>query len=61
MNLQSVASGLTFTGIFQIVNVIIMLALLGGSIYAFVLFIKFARRGIIALDIYIKNNRKNIE
>lgn len=41
------------------INLIIFLGLLGISIYAFVLFVKLANRGIKALDIYIneKNNK----
>jgi len=61
MDSQLATSGLNFTGVFQIANIIIILVFLGCSIYAFVLFVKFTRRGIIALDIYIKNSRKNIE
>jgi len=60
MDSQLVASGLNFTGVVQIVNIIIMLVFLGCSIYAFILFVKFTRRGITALDIYIKNSRKNM-
>jgi hypothetical protein len=33
---------------------IIYVPLLGASIYAFILFVKLAKRGIKALDIYIK-------
>ena len=33
---------------------LIYLPLLGASIYAFILFVKLARRGIKALDIYIE-------
>ena len=33
---------------------LIYLPLLGASIYAFILFVKFAKRGIKALDIYIE-------
>lgn len=33
---------------------VIYVPLLGASIYAFILFIKLARRGIKALDIYIE-------
>ncbi len=62
MDSQLATSGLNFTGVFQIANIIIILVVvLGCSMYAFVLFVKFTRRGIIALDIYIKNSRKNIE
>lgn len=40
------------TGI--VIYLIFVLALFGLSIYAFVLFIKLARRGIKALDIYLE-------
>lgn len=33
---------------------VIYLPLLGASIYAFILFVKLARRGIKALDIYLE-------
>ncbi len=35
------------------------LALIGLGIYSMILFIKLARRGIQALDIYVDNNRKD--
>ncbi|SMC20136.1 hypothetical protein SAMN02745134_01048 [Clostridium acidisoli DSM 12555] len=52
--------GMYATGIISIINLIIILVLLGFFIYGFVLFVKLAKRGIKALDIYIneKNNNK---
>ncbi len=38
---------------------IIYLTILGLGIYAFVLFVKLATRGIKALDIYIEKNRND--
>jgi hypothetical protein len=40
-----------------IVYTIFMIAILAVGVYAFVLFIKLAKRGIIALDIYINEKR----
>jgi hypothetical protein len=48
-------------GLFGIVNLIFLLSMLGVSIYAFILFVKLARRGIEALDIYINEKNKNTE
>lgn len=45
-----------FVGGFMIIYMIFMLGLCGISIYCFILFIKLARRGIKALDIYIDKN-----
>jgi hypothetical protein len=42
------------TALMLIPILIIYLPLLGASIYAFILFVKLARRGINALDIYIE-------
>lgn len=42
-------------------NVAILLALIILSIYGLVLFIKLAKRGIKALDIYIQKNEENRE
>ncbi len=48
-------------GAFMVVYFLLMFVMLGISIYCFVLFIKLARRGITALDIYIdKNNKPNL-
>ncbi|MBK5251426.1 MAG: hypothetical protein JJE29_02120 [Peptostreptococcaceae bacterium] len=43
---------------FQLINVVILLVLIVASIYSFVLFIKLARRGIKALDIYIGRSKE---
>ncbi len=45
--------------VFSFINIIIILALLGIGIYGFVLFIKLAKRGIKALDIYIEEKSNN--
>jgi len=39
---------------------LIWLAAVGLGIYAFVLFVKLARRGITALDLYIYDKRRSI-
>lgn len=43
---------------FGLFNLLLMLSMFGISIYAFVLFVKLAHRGIKALDIYI-NEKEN--
>jgi len=48
-------------GLFGIVNLIFMLSMFGVSIYAFILFVKLAHRGIEALEIYINEKNKNTE
>jgi len=48
-------------GLFGIFNLIFMLAMFCVSIYTFILFVKLARRGIEALDIYINEKNKNTE
>jgi hypothetical protein len=40
-------------------NAILMLGLIGAGIYGFILFVKLARRGIKALDIYINEKTNN--
>jgi uncharacterized membrane protein len=48
-------------GFFGLIYLIFMLAMLCVSIYAFILFVKLAHRGIDALDIYInEKNRENV-
>ncbi len=47
------------TGIATIINLIIVLVLLSCGIYGFVLFVKLAKRGIKALDIYISEKTNN--
>ncbi len=46
--------------IFQLVYIVLVLTMVGFSIYSFILFIKLARRGIKALDIFIGKNDNNI-
>lgn len=41
------------------INLIIILVLCGMGIYAFILFVKLANRGIKALDIYIDEKTNN--
>lgn len=45
--------------LFGAFNLIIVLTLMGLSIYSLVLFIMLARRGVKALDIYINKNSNN--
>lgn len=51
-------TGLIFGG-FSVLAILIWLVSTGLGIYAFVLFVKLARRGIVALDLY--NHAKNLE
>lgn len=48
-------------GVFGVLYFIFLIGMLGLSIYVMILFIKLARRGIKALDIFIdeKNRRSN--
>lgn len=46
----------SFVGGFMVIYMIFMLGFFGFSIYCLILFIKLARRGIKALDIYIGKN-----
>lgn len=46
-------------GVFGIIYIFIIIGLIGLSIYTMILFIKVARRGIKALDIYINKNNIN--
>ncbi len=58
------AMGALGMGIFGIFYFLFMIAYLGISIYVIVLFIKLARRGIQALDIYLAKSslpKANIE
>ncbi|MHA6532359.1 hypothetical protein [Paenibacillus sp. BAC0078] len=48
-----------FFGGFSVFAFLIWLVCTGLGIYAFVLFVKLARRGIVALDLY--NHAKNLE
>lgn len=46
-------------GLFSIIYVLVIIGLIGLSVYTMILFIKDARRGIKALDIYINKNNQN--
>lgn len=46
-------------GVFGIIYILAIIGLIGLSIYTMILFIKVARRGIKALDIYINKNNIN--
>ncbi len=50
---------MTGSAIFSIINLAIILSLIGIGIYSFVLFVKLAKRGIKALDIYISKNKED--
>jgi predicted neutral ceramidase superfamily lipid hydrolase len=43
---------------FALFNLIILLMMLGMSIYGFILFVKLANRGIKALDIFIDKHKE---
>lgn len=47
------------TGIVTAINLMIILVLSGIGIYGFMLFVKLAKRGIKALDIYINEKTNN--
>ncbi len=49
---------MTGMAIFSIVNLATILLFMGIGIYSFVLFVKLAKRGIKALDIYISKNKE---
>ena len=49
-----------WTVVFTLLNTFILIIIAGIFIFGFVLFVKLARRGIKALDIYIKKNEKEI-
>ena len=46
--------------IITMLNIVLFIAIIACSIYAFILFVKLARRGIKALDIYIDKNQNNL-
>lgn len=48
-----------FPMIFSTFNLLIFLLIIGCSIYTFILFVKLAKRGIKALDIFIERSKKN--
>ncbi|MBS4538915.1 hypothetical protein GOQ27_10590 [Clostridium sp. D2Q-11] len=41
-----------------LINILILIGMLAGGIYLFVLIVKVSRRGIKALDIYINKNEE---
>lgn len=45
-------------GIWPLINILLIVTLYGMLIYGFILFVKFAKRGIEAFDIYIKKNKE---
>lgn len=45
--------------IISLLNFLLLLLIIGCSIFMFILFVKLARRGIKALDIYIEKNQKD--
>lgn len=45
--------------VFSLINIVLLLTIFGVSIYCFVLFIKLAKKGIKALDIYINEKPNN--
>ncbi len=47
-----------FWSVFPAINLGVVLVIVVCSIYALILFIKLAKKGIKALDIYIDNNKK---
>lgn len=49
----------TWTVIFTIVNFLLLIMIIGISIYSFILLIKLGRRGIKALDIHNKKAEEN--
>ncbi|MCK5762770.1 MAG: hypothetical protein KAH05_01495 [Clostridiales bacterium] len=48
-----------FTAAFQLFNTGFILVFLGIYIYLIVLFVKLARRGIVALDYYIQEKKRD--
>ncbi|NQX43777.1 hypothetical protein HQN87_00410 [Paenibacillus tritici] len=57
--MSTIGLGSLLAGGFSIFAFVLWLACLGLGIYLFVLVVKLARRGIIALDLY--NHAKNLE
>ncbi|GGH54672.1 hypothetical protein GCM10008014_23590 [Paenibacillus silvae] len=55
--MSSIDYGIGFTSLFSIVAVLVNLLVYGLGVYALFLFIKLAKRGIQALDIYLHEKR----
>jgi len=49
------------SGVFLAIYLLVVLGMFGLSIYCLFLFIKFAKKGIEAFDIYITKNKRNDE
>lgn len=52
------ASDPWWVAVWPLFNLVLFVGLLGMFIYGFALFVKFAKKGIEAFDLYIKNNKK---
>ncbi|MCX7709341.1 MAG: hypothetical protein N2484_05770 [Clostridia bacterium] len=50
--------GLRF--IWVAINLVLLLCLTGITVYAFILFIRLARKGIVALDLWIDKNKDTL-
>lgn len=57
---MSVHPGNFFLGGIGIFSVLMWLFMVAACVYAFVLFVKLARRGIVALDLYIYAKNREI-
>lgn len=57
--MESIGYGATI--LFPLLMGLVYIGILAVSIYLMILMIKVARRGIVALDIYIKKNRQDID
>ena len=49
---------MVFGTLFTVLNLAIVIGALVIGVYGLILFVKLAKRGIVALDIYIENNKK---
>ena len=49
---------MVFGTLFTVLNLAIVIGALVIGAYGLILFVKLAKRGIVALDIYIENNKK---
>ena len=49
---------MVFGTLFMVLNLAIVIGALVIGVYGLILFVKLAKRGIVALDIYIENNKK---